>query len=76
MTTVTASLHHPPARTGRSRRGTIVAPVPANTDVKPPIVARSHRQVQRRRPILDDGRQSTLNAAAQPSLTPLPIKSP
>ena len=39
MTTVTASLHHPSAGTCRSRRRTTVAPVPANADAMPSIVA-------------------------------------
>jgi hypothetical protein len=67
MTPVTASLHHPPAGTCRSRRRTTVAPVPANPDAMPPIVAQSHRRAQQRRPIFNDGRQSTRNDAAQPS---------
>jgi hypothetical protein len=77
MTTITASSHRPPAGTCRARRRTTVAPVPAKADAVPPIVAQLHRRVQRRRPILDDGRLSTplRRRPAQPSLTPLPIKS-
>jgi hypothetical protein len=60
MTTVTASLHHPPAGACRFRRRPTVALVPAKTDAMPPIVAESHRRMQRRRPILNDGRQFTL----------------
>jgi len=67
MTTITASLNHLPAGICRSRRRITVAPVPANADAMPPIVAQSHRRVRPRPPILDDGRQSTLNDDAQPS---------
>jgi hypothetical protein len=42
MTAVIASLHHSPAGTCRSRRRTTVAPVPANADAMPSIVAESH----------------------------------
>jgi hypothetical protein len=59
MTTVTALLHHPPTGRYRSRRRTPVAPVPAKADAMPPIPAEAHRRMQQRRPILDDGRQST-----------------
>ncbi len=67
MTTLTASLHHPPAGTCRSRRRTTAAPVPANPHARPPTVAESHRPVRRQQPILNDGRQSTPNDDAEPS---------
>jgi hypothetical protein len=78
MTAVIASLHHPPAGTGRSRRRTAVAPVPAKADAMPPIVTESHPRAQRRRPILDNGRHSPRNDAAQffPRRSCCPIKSP
>ena len=79
MTTVTASpQHHQPAGKACFRRRTTVAPVPVKTDAMPPIVAESYRRVQRRRPILDDARQSTLNDAAPfiPRRSRCPIKSP
>jgi hypothetical protein len=41
--------------------------VPASADAMPPIIAQSHRRVQRRRPILNDGRLSTLNDAGPPN---------
>jgi hypothetical protein len=67
MTAVIASLHHQPAGTCQSRRRTTVAPARAKADAMPPMVAQSHRRVERRRPTLNDERRSILNDAAQPS---------
>jgi hypothetical protein len=78
MTTVTASLHHPPTGRYRSRRRAPVAPVPAKADAMPPIPAEAHRPMQQWRPILDDERQSTLydTVLLIPRPSCCPIKSP
>ena len=78
MTTLTAALHYPPAGVSRSRRRTDFIPAPAKADAKPPIVPKSLRRVQQRRPILDRGRQSAVNNAGQliTRRSSCPTKSP